>query len=122
MENRTVYCSTKRFEGDDAVKTALTLDFSNVSEKDLVEYAIDSLVIKWQNAIRRKKDAAVPTKATYLVPKPGTRAAQAMSKLDMLYSLFGKEKVIALINKAGGDVDGVIAQFDALLDDMEAEG
>ena len=90
MENRTVFCSTKRFEGDDAVKTKLTLDMSNVSEAELVEYAIDALVIKWQASVRRKKDAKVPTEATYNVPKPGTRAAAVMSDEDMLKALIKK--------------------------------
>jgi hypothetical protein len=87
MDNKIVYCSTKRFEGDDAVRTTLTLDMSNVTEAELVEYAVDALVIKWQASIRRKKDAEVPTKATYLVPKPGTRAAAVMSPEDMIAAL-----------------------------------
>lgn len=102
MENRTVYCSTKRFEGDDATKTALTLDFSQVTEKDLVEYAIDALVIKWQSAIRRKKDAKVPTEATYVVPKPGTRAIQELSTEEMLLKLaktMGYDELMAEIKR-----------------------
>jgi len=87
VANRELFCSTKRFEGDDAVKTKLTLDFSAVTKDDLVEYAIDSLVIKWQNSIRRKKDAAVPTSATYVVPKPGTRASASMSEDEMVAKL-----------------------------------
>jgi len=90
MENKTIFCSTKRFEGDDATKTKLTLDMSNVSETELVEYAVDALVIKWQASIRRKKDVKVPTEATYIVPKPGTRAATQMSDEDMFSALAKK--------------------------------
>jgi len=90
MNNREVFCSTKRFEGDDAVKTKLTLDMSGVTEADLVEYATDALVIKWQASIRRKKNASVPTEATYVVPKPGTRASTVMSDEDMFSALAKK--------------------------------
>ena len=101
MDNRIVYCSTRRFEGDDAVKTKLTLDMSGVSEAELVEYAIDALIIKWQASIRRKKGESVPTEATYKVPKPGTRAAATMTPFEMLTSIFGKEKALELVTKAG---------------------
>ncbi len=103
MDNRTVYCSTKRFEGDDAIKTKLTLDMSNVTETELVEYAVDALVIKWQASVRRKKNAEVPTEATYVVPKPGTRAVPVMSDSDMMDALAKKydnaEDLIAELRK-----------------------
>jgi hypothetical protein len=51
------------------------LDFSGVTKDDLIAYAMDSLVIKWQSSIRRKKGSIIPTEATYKVPKPGTRAS-----------------------------------------------
>ena len=121
MDKRVVFCKTKRFDGDDAVTTKLTLDFSNVVESDLVEYAIDALVIKWQASKRRKKDAIIPREDTYVVPKPGTRTAPQLTPLEHLYELFGKEKVLALINKKGGDVDAVIKQFQAILGEMEEE-
>ena len=116
MENRTVYCSTRMFEGDDPTKTKLTLDFQHVTEAELVEYAIDALVIKWQNSIRRKKDSKVPAEATYIVPKPGTRAAQTLTPYQMLEALFGKEKCLDLVNKAGGDVDAVISMFKTIIE------
>lgn len=120
LTNRVVYCSTAMYKGGEAAKTALTLNFANVTKDDLIEYAIDTLIIKWQNSIRRNKNiVTAPSKATYLVTKPGTRAGVQMTKLDMLYSLFGKEKVIALINKAGGDVDAVVAQFESMFPSEE---
>jgi hypothetical protein len=105
LVNRELFCSTKRFEGDDATKTKLTLDFSNVTKDDLVEYAIDSLVIKWQNSIRRKKDAAVPTSATYVVPKPGTRASATMSEDEMLAKLALTMSVDDIIAKVMAKMD-----------------
>lgn len=123
MDNRIIYCSTRRFEGDDAVKTKLTLDFQNVSETDLIEYAIDALVIKWQGAIRRKKDAKVPSEATYLVPKPGTRAAAQMLPFDALVMACGgnKELALSVVNKAGS-VEKALELFKAVLEDFESEG
>jgi hypothetical protein len=117
MENRIVYCNTKRFEGDDAVRTRLTLDFADVTEKDLVEYAIDALVIKWQSSIRRKKDEKVPTEATYKVPKPGTRAAATTTPFDALCIIAGsKELALKLVNKAGS-VEKALALFKAIIDE-----
>ena len=111
-----VYCNTRRFEGDDAVRTKLTVDFSALTDEDILSMAVDSAVIKWQSGIRRKKDAVVPKEATYVVPKPGTRAATVMTPFEMLVSLFGKDKVIALVNAAGGDIDSVVKRFQALLE------
>jgi hypothetical protein len=118
MEKKVdVYCNTKRFEGDDAVRTKLTLDFSACTDEDIMSMAVDSAVIKWQSAIRRKKDTAVPREATYIVPKPGTRAQTTMTQFEMLCGVFGKEKVLELVNKAGGDIDAVIEKFKALIEE-----
>lgn len=123
MENRTVYCSTRRFEGDDVTKTKLTLDFSQVTETELIEYAIDALVIKWQGAIRRKKDAKVPSEATYKVPKPGTRAAAQMLPFDALVMACGgnRELATSVVNKAGS-VEKALELFKSVLEDFESDG
>lgn len=118
MEKKVVvYCNTKRFEGDDAKRTKLTVDFSGLTEDDILSMATDSAVIKWQASVRRKKDALVPSEATYVVPKPGTRAAIAMTPFEMLVQLFGKDKVIALVNEADGDIDAVVEKFKSILDE-----
>lgn len=111
-----VYCNTKQFEGDDATKTKLTLDYSNLTDDEVRAYADDACVIKWQSAIRRKKDSKVPAEATYVVPKPGTRAAVTLTPYQMLEALFGKEKCLDLVNKAGGNVDAVIEMFKSIID------
>lgn len=121
MDNRTVYCSTKRFEGDDAVRTALTLDMSNVTEKDLVEYAVDALVIKWQASIRRKKDAKVPVTATYIVPKPGTRAVAKLTAEQLLVEQYGREKANWLIAKCG-TAEEAVAMLKKHIEEMEQDG
>jgi hypothetical protein len=66
--------STKRFEGDDAVITTLTLDFTGLTDEDVQEIAAAGAVIKWQSKVRAK---TVPSTDTYKVPKPGTRAVAA---------------------------------------------
>lgn len=118
MERKIViYCSTRKFEGDDAVRTKLTLDYSLCTQEDINSLADDSAVIKWQNGQRRKKGGIIPSEATYVVPKPGTRAAVTMTPFEMLTQLFGKDKVIALVNAAGGDIDAVVNKFKGLLDE-----
>ena len=100
MEKKVIVtCRTRRFEGDGETVTELTLDFSNLSEEDIFNMAADSAVIKWQAAARRaalKKDGAVaiPKSATYIVPKPGTRATGEVS---------AEKAVKTILRKAGGD-------------------
>jgi len=65
------YPSTKLTEDHDAIVTELTLDFTGLTNEDILEIAAQAAVIKWQGNARRGK--AVPTKAEYKVPKPGTR-------------------------------------------------
>jgi hypothetical protein len=121
MDNRVVFCSTKRFEGDDAVRTELTLDMSGVTAEELVEYAIDALIIKFQASIRRKKDANVPTKATYRVPKPGTRATATLSPFDMLVKQFGMDRANWAVAKFG-TAEAAVEALQKVLDEMESEG
>jgi hypothetical protein len=68
---KVVAVNTRMFQGDDATRTNLTIDASALSEEEMFEYVIDSAVIKWQSAIRRKKDSVIPREATYIVPKRG---------------------------------------------------
>lgn len=67
------YISTKVNDEAEAVKTKLTLDLSLLTWLDVLEYAIMALVVKWQGTARRAK-GGIPSFATYVVPKPGTRA------------------------------------------------
>lgn len=97
-----VYCNTKRFEGDDAVQTKLTLDFTQLTEADILDMAVDSAVIKWQSSVRRKKNESVPKIATYVVPKPGSRSAPQMSEEEMLKKL---------LEANGGSVDALMAKI-----------
>lgn len=116
-----VYVSTRMFEGDDPVKTKLTIDVSSLTDQDILEYAVDSLKIKWQNALRRKKDSKIPAEATYVAPKPGSRSAPTLTPYQALEVAFGKERMLALVNAANGDVEAVIKKFQCLLNDVEED-
>ena len=99
-----VTCSTKRFEGDDAVQTTLELDFSKLTDADILQMAVDSAVIKWQSAARRaalKKvnPVAIPKEATYEVQRPGTRATGEVS-MDKAF-----ERIVKAFS---GDMDKAI--------------
>ena len=121
VANRELFCDTRAYQDGDQTRTKLTLDFSGVTKDDLVEYAVDSLVIKWQSAARRaalKKEnaVAIPGEATYVVPKPGTRAsAPTLTPYQALELVFGKEKMLTLVNAANGNVESVIAKFKEMI-------
>lgn len=109
MNTKVVYVSTRMFQGDDAKRTKLTIDASQLTTEDMMEYVVDSAVIKWQSAIRRKKDSVIPAEATYKVPKPGTRAqvqiteAQAM---EMLVKTHGSvEGAIQFLRQKAADIE-----------------
>lgn len=90
----TKYPSTKLTEDHDAVTTELTIDCSGVTDADLIEYALQSIVIRWQGNARRGKE--IPTQATYVVPKPGTRAQ--MDPIQALLTKYGSaEAAIAAL-------------------------
>lgn len=84
---KEVAVNTRLTNEHDAVRTNLMVDASNLTVEEMFEYVIDSAVIKWQSAIRRKKDSVIPSKAVYVVPKPGTRAVTTMSDDEMLAKL-----------------------------------
>ena len=88
--------STRAFEGGDAVNTQLTMDFSDLTSEDILSIAVQAVVIRWQGQARRAK-CAIPTVATYKVPKPGTRAAV--------------DPFEAILRIAGGDPEKAIAML-----------
>lgn len=95
---RTV--STRQTEDDDPRQTTLTLDFANCSPEDVLEIAAQSAVIKWQGIARRAK-GSIPSVATYVVPRPGTRSAQPIDHMAALAKVFGTERAKALAEKFG---------------------
>jgi hypothetical protein len=87
---KVVAVNTRMTADHDPVRTNLTIDATGLSVEDMFEYVIDSAVIKWQSAIRRKKDSVIPKEATYVVPRPGTRSVTTMSEEQMLEALVKK--------------------------------
>lgn len=102
---KVVAVNTRMFQGDDATRTNLTIDASALSEEEMFEYVIDSAVIKWQSAIRRKKDSVIPREATYIVPKPGTRSVATMSDEQMIEALVKKYGPAGALEKLQGTVE-----------------
>jgi len=117
----TIYCKTRKFDGDDAVTTKLTLDYSACTQEDVYAMADDSAVIKWQAGRRRMKDAPIPKEATYVVPKPGTKSVVQLTPFEHLCEVFGKDRMLKLVNEAGGDIDAVVKKFTALAKEMGLE-
>ena len=79
-------CETKRFKDDDGIKTELTLDCSDLNQRDFIEYALQSLVIKWQgnarrNALKAEGAIPIPVKATWKVPKPGHKTVMSVEQM-----------------------------------------
>lgn len=121
MEKKVeLYVGTALYKDGPQTKTKLKVDFSGLSDEDIIEMATDSAVIKWQASARRaalKKENAtpIPNEATYIVPKPGTRASGTVSDEAALARIVGPEKAKALITAAGGDAKKAFEKIRALL-------
>ena len=94
-------CSTKMSADDDSVETTLTIDYSGLTWGDVLEKAIRSDVITWQNGLRTSKTILkVPTEATYKSPKPGTRSvADPISATVSKFAGMSEDEQEALIAK-----------------------
>ena len=119
-KKRELYVGTALYKDGPQTRTKLTLDFSGLNEEDILEMATDSAVIKWQASARRaamKKEGAIPIpeSATYIVPKPGTRANGTVSDEAALARIVGAEKAKELIAAAGGDAKKAFEKIRALL-------
>lgn len=90
----TKYVSTKMDEESEAVKTILTIDMSDLTQDDEDEIAVSASVVKWQARVRNAK--SIPEKATYKVPKPGTKIALS---LDEQVERLSEEKALELLEK-----------------------
>jgi hypothetical protein len=93
--------STKVTSESTAVLTRLTMDLSELSGEDVLEYALQALAVKWQGVVRRK--GAIPTSDTWKVPKPGTRQGAVVdleSALKAVSPERAKELLAILMAKA----------------------
>jgi len=86
--------STKQYEGGDAVITILTLDFTGLSDEDILEIAAQAGVVKWQTTARKKD---IPTIATYKVPKPGTRGTVQLTPEALIAKYGSVDAAIAAL-------------------------
>jgi len=88
MESKKIVknVNTKMFADGDAFATNLTIDFTGLSNEDIMEVAAQAAVVKWQSNARRMKE--IPSSATYVVPKPGTRSSAPITP-DALVARFG---------------------------------
>lgn len=117
---KTIAVSTKQYAGADSVRTNLTIDATGLTPAEMFEYVIDAATIKWQAAIRRKKDSVIPTTATYIVPKPGTRAAATILPFDALVMICDGDKEMALaIVDEYGSVELAFAAMKEIVDNMK---
>ena len=66
------YISTRKDDESVAVKTLITIDLSGVTWEDILIYAMQAVIVKWQGWIRKQK-GEIPAKFTYVLPKPGTK-------------------------------------------------
>jgi hypothetical protein len=94
----TKFPSTKTFDEGDAVATELTLDFTGLTDADIQEIAAGACVIKWQSKVRNSKKP-IPTKDTYIVPRPGTRAVAAPMTDEQLIAELEKRGLINQVLK-----------------------
>ena len=70
--SRVMYCSTKKFAGDDAIKTTLTVTFKNWTLGDFINHAAEKSVVPWQGTKQaRKADGEIPATAEYFPNPPG---------------------------------------------------
>lgn len=89
---------------DEPVTVTRIYDMSNLTEDDVMSYALDSIRILCQgkdrrDALKKDSDGTIKDNATYVVPRPGSRTiATAESRL---VKAFGKEKAEKAIEKFG---------------------
>jgi hypothetical protein len=96
------HIATKRMAEDDAVNTELTLDCSDLTPRDFVEYALQSLVIKWQgnarrNALKAENAVPIPKTATWRVPKPGVKTVMSIEQAIMSLTKERKAELLKLL-------------------------
>lgn len=100
--------STRRMEGEDPIQTELTLDCSNLTQRDFIEYALQSLVVKWQGVARRnalKAEGAIPIPrtATWTVPKPGTKTVLSIEQMIASLSKEKKAEILRMLLEQSED-------------------
>lgn len=91
----TYHVNTKPDKDGQAIKTALTIDFTGATDEILREIATSAIVIKWQGQVRKN---GIPAQASIKAVdyRPGTRLTAAPT-LDQLVTKLSAEEKLALI-------------------------
>lgn len=84
-----------------ATETALTIDWSNVTNEDIRALAQQALIVKWQARVR--KAGTIPTEATIDVGeyKVGARAPRGPVDVAALLQKMDPDALAAVLKKAG---------------------
>jgi len=101
---------TAPYEGGPETETELTIIFDGLTVGDVIDYAVNSIIIKRQGkyrreAMRKENAVPIPKKDTYEVPKIGTRATGEVST---------EKAVKTILRKAGGDVSKAMEMLKAM--------
>jgi hypothetical protein len=91
---------SKDDESEDVVRL---LDLTDLTDDDILSYALDSIIILSQakdrrDAMRKDGDGIIPVSATFKVGRPGQKNAGASAEAK-LKKVFGEEKTAKLIEK-----------------------
>jgi hypothetical protein len=110
--DKTVTVTTKvkesqDYKGEEEIVT-LTIDLTNLTEADMEDLAIDSLVIKWATKVRKLGQTAIRAlkgKDTYIAQKAGTRSyTRPMTKEELLAKVLSDPTLLAQIMAAGASM------------------
>lgn len=91
---------TRVTEDDPQVETTLTMDFTGLSDQDIMEIAAQATVVKVQGILRKIK-TGIPSIYEYKVPRPGTRSVQPVDHAAALVKILGAEQAYVVIKRFG---------------------
>ena len=88
-------CEIPKFDGEHTI----TFDLSNLTQDDLEQYILQTLVIKYQGMLRSKTaEGKLENQTTYVVPAPGKRiSADPVKKVTDLLAKLSPEQIRALL-------------------------
>lgn len=88
-------CEISKFDGEHTI----TFDLSNLTQDDLEQYILQTLVIKYQGMLRSKTaEGKLENQTTYVVPAPGKRiSADPMKKATELLAKLTPDQIRSLL-------------------------
>ena len=112
-----VYPRTRLSKEHPQVLTKLSLNLTRLNWNDILTYATERMVIKWQDA-KRAKQLGIPEAEEWEVPVPGTRQAVSFDAQAALVKGFGLEMAQKLIKKHGS-AEAAFEVVKAMLEEEE---